>query len=90
MLFRSAQIFRVAEADVDASMRRVAKTVNFGVIYGLSAFGLAARMAARRPGRRLLKRALGRLHPDPIEHTRIQIHALTFRSAAADGQAPNG
>ena len=44
----AAQIFRIAERDVDASMRRVAKTVNFGVIYGLSAFGLAARLGITR------------------------------------------
>ena len=40
----AARIFRVEESAVDASMRRVAKTVNFGVIYGLSPFGLAARL----------------------------------------------
>lgn len=39
-----AQIFRVPEAQVDSAMRRVAKTVNFGVIYGLSPFGLAGRL----------------------------------------------
>lgn len=44
----AAQIFRVAESAVDAAMRRVAKTVNFGVIYGLSAFGLAARLGITR------------------------------------------
>jgi DNA polymerase-1 len=40
----AARIFRVDESAVDAEMRRVAKTVNFGVIYGLSPFGLAARL----------------------------------------------
>jgi DNA polymerase-1 len=40
----AAQIFRAAEADVTAEQRRVAKTVNFGVIYGMSGHGLAARL----------------------------------------------
>ena len=40
----AARIFKVEEAAVDKDKRRVAKTVNFGVIYGLSAFGLAARL----------------------------------------------
>jgi DNA polymerase-1 len=40
----AARIFGVPESAVDGSMRRVAKTVNFGVIYGLSPYGLAARL----------------------------------------------
>ena len=40
----AARIFHVEESAVDDAMRRVAKTVNFGVIYGLSPFGLAARL----------------------------------------------
>jgi DNA polymerase I len=40
----AAQIYGVPEKDVTAAMRRVAKTVNFGVIYGISPFGLARRL----------------------------------------------
>ncbi len=40
----AARIFGVPEQSVDESQRRVAKTVNFGVIYGLSPFGLASRL----------------------------------------------
>lgn len=40
----ASRIFNVAESAVDSSMRRVAKTVNFGVLYGLSPFGLAGRL----------------------------------------------
>ncbi|MDB5351704.1 MAG: polymerase [Planctomycetota bacterium] len=40
----AAGIFGVPEAEVTKDQRRMAKTVNFGVIYGLSAFGLASRL----------------------------------------------
>ena len=40
----AARIFKVPEDQVDSGRRRVAKTVNFGVIYGLSPFGLASRL----------------------------------------------
>jgi DNA polymerase-1 len=40
----AAQIFHVAEAEVTPAMRRMAKTVNFGVIYGISHVGLAQRL----------------------------------------------
>jgi DNA polymerase-1 len=38
------EVFGVDAAAVDGDMRRMAKTVNFGIIYGLSAFGLAQRL----------------------------------------------
>jgi DNA polymerase-1 len=37
----ASQVYGVPLADVDSSQRRVAKAVNFGVIYGQSPFGLA-------------------------------------------------
>ncbi len=40
----AARIFGVPEAGVDSNQRRVAKTVNFGVIYGIKPFGLATRL----------------------------------------------
>ncbi len=40
----AADIFKVAEKDVTDAQRRVGKTINFGVIYGMSASGLATRL----------------------------------------------
>ena len=37
----AAEVFNVAAEEVDSAQRRMAKAVNFGVIYGQSAFGLA-------------------------------------------------
>lgn len=44
----AARVFHVGLADVDAAMRRSAKMVNFGIIYGISAFGLAQRLQISR------------------------------------------
>ncbi len=37
----AARVFGVKLADVTSAMRRRAKTINFGIIYGMSAFGLS-------------------------------------------------
>lgn len=37
----ASKIFGVSESEVTSSMRRVAKSVNFGIIYGISAYGLS-------------------------------------------------
>ena len=44
----AAEIFSVDLADVEIEQRRAAKAVNFGLIYGMSAFGLAKQLAVPR------------------------------------------
>ena len=44
----AAEIMAVDEADVTTEMRRHAKAVNFGLIYGMSAFGLARQIDTGR------------------------------------------
>ncbi|EAT11252.1 DNA polymerase I [Bermanella marisrubri] len=44
----AAEIMEVDEADVDNEQRRRAKAVNFGLIYGMSAFGLARQLGIGR------------------------------------------
>ena len=40
----AAEIFGVTPIEVGADQRRVAKVINFGLIYGMSAFGLARQL----------------------------------------------
>lgn len=44
----AARVYGVALADVTPEMRRNAKMVNFGIIYGISAFGLSQRLGIPR------------------------------------------
>ena len=44
----AAEVFEVGEADVSDEQRRIAKAVNFGVVYGQTAFGLAQQLGIPR------------------------------------------
>jgi DNA polymerase-1 len=51
----AATLFDVPVGEVSRDQRRVAKTVNFGVMYGLGAFGLARRLnIARSEGKEII------------------------------------
>ncbi|MGD9788142.1 MAG: DNA polymerase I [Sulfuricellaceae bacterium] len=44
----AAEIFGVAPAEVSSEQRRYAKVINFGLIYGMSVFGLAGQLGVER------------------------------------------
>ncbi|MDD4929034.1 MAG: DNA polymerase I [Gallionella sp.] len=44
----AAEIFMIAPVDVSNEQRRYAKVINFGLIYGMSAFGLAKQLGIER------------------------------------------
>ena len=44
----ASEVFGVSLDDVSSDLRRSAKTINFGIIYGISAFGLSSRLGIER------------------------------------------
>jgi DNA polymerase-1 len=44
----AAEVFGIPGSEVAAEQRRYAKTINFGLIYGMSAFGLASQLGIER------------------------------------------
>lgn len=45
----AAEMYNLPQHEVTPEMRRQAKTINFGIIYGMGAFGLARRLGITRP-----------------------------------------
>lgn len=50
----AAKIYKVPIEEVDSDMRRKAKTANFGIIYGISVFGLSERLTIPRGEAKML------------------------------------
>lgn len=82
----AAKIFGVPVAEVTDAQRRAAKTANFGIIYGISAFGLSERLGIPRGEAKELIEGYMRTYPgvqayitDSIERARSQGYVATLR-----------
>ncbi len=60
----AARVYNMPMEDVDSDMRRHAKMVNFGIIYGISAFGLGQRLGIRRTEAGVLIEEYFKQYPD--------------------------
>ncbi len=80
----AAKIYHLQPADVTADQRRNAKTANFGIIYGISAFGLSQRLDIPRSEAKMLIDGYMRSYPKvreymdaSIEHAREKGYVTT-------------
>ncbi|MBK8908592.1 MAG: DNA polymerase I [Rhodospirillales bacterium] len=73
----ASQVFGVPVAGMDPMIRRKAKAINFGIIYGISAFGLARQLGIPRAEAGLYIDAYFERYPgirDYMTRTRAQAH----------------
>ncbi len=54
----AAEVFGVTPLEVSSDQRRIAKVINFGLIYGMSSFGLAANLGITRDAAQTVYRPL--------------------------------
>ncbi len=78
----ASQIFGVPEDKVTADMRRDAKTINFGILYGISGFGLSERIRdmSRGEAQDYIKKYFA-AYPQVeayIEQVKLQVHEEGF------------
>jgi DNA polymerase-1 len=77
----AAQVFGVPADDIDPLLRRKAKAINFGIIYGISAFGLARQLGIGRSEAGAYIDAYFERYPgirDYMEKTKKQAHEQGF------------
>jgi DNA polymerase-1 len=96
----AAEIFSAAPADVTSEQRRYAKVINFGLIYGMSAFGLASNLGIERSAAQMYIDKYFQRYPGVAQYmaeTRTQAKAHGFvetvfgrRLWLAEINSPNG
>ena len=64
----AAKIYHLAPDEVSDNQRRAAKTANFGIIYGISAFGLSERLAIPRAEAKSLIDGYLQTYPDVAKY----------------------
>ena len=67
----AAEIFGIDRAAVDAEQRRYAKVINFGLIYGMSAFGLARQLGLERAAAQQYMDRYFQRYPGVAEYMRL-------------------
>jgi len=96
----AAEIFGIAPADVTNEQRRYAKVINFGLIYGMSAFGLASNLGIERAAAQMYIDKYFQRYPAVAQYmadTRTQAKACGYvetvfgrRLWLAEINSPNG
>lgn len=77
----ASEIFNVPMDGMDPMVRRQAKAINFGIIYGISAFGLARQLSIPRGDAQRYIEAYFERYPgikDYMERTKKQAHDLGY------------
>jgi DNA polymerase-1 len=75
----AALIFQVPPDQVQPEMRRAAKTVNFGIIYGQTDFGLAQELGIPRHEAHVFRENYFRLYPGVAEFMRTTVQSCRER-----------
>ncbi|GAB3548007.1 DNA polymerase I [Noviherbaspirillum agri] len=96
----AAEIFGVTPQDVTSEQRRYAKVINFGLIYGMSAFGLASNLGIERSAAQMYIDKYFQRYPAVAQYmadTRMQAKARGYvetvfgrRLWLAEINSPNG
>ena len=81
----AAEIFFVSPMLITSQMRRVAKTINFGIVYGMSSFGLASQLnLSRKEAQTFIERyfkhypGVQRFMEDIVKQARKEHHVTTL------------
>jgi DNA polymerase I-like protein with 3'-5' exonuclease and polymerase domains/5'-3' exonuclease len=77
----AAHLFECSVAEVTPDMRRTAKGINFGILYGISAFGLAEHLGIDRISAKTMIQAYFATYPEMaeyLERTRCQARSQGY------------